>query len=62
MSRDIFHKWFHNSFIPIVRKELESLGHEKKAALVLDKCPAHPNVEDLISSDGKSQQFIYHLT
>ena len=53
MSRDIFHKWFHDSFIPIVRKELESLGHEKKAVLVLDNCPAHPNVEDLISSDGK---------
>ena len=33
MSRDIFHKWFHDSFIPIVCKELESLGHEKKAVL-----------------------------
>ena len=43
---------FHNSFIPIVRKECSSLGLEQKAVLVLDNCPAHPNEEDFISDDG----------
>ena len=52
MSFEIFHAWFHNSFIPMVRKELSSLGLEQKAVLVLDNCPAHPNEEDLISDDG----------
>ena len=39
MKSEIFHAWFHNSFIPT-------------AVLVLDNCPAHPNEEDLISDDG----------
>ena len=52
MSSEIFHAWFHNSFIPTVRKELSSLGLEPKAVLVLDNCPAHPNEEDLSSDDG----------
>ena len=52
MNSEIFHAWFHNSFIPTVRKELSSLGLEPKAVLVLDNCPAHPNEVDLISDDG----------
>ena len=52
MNSEIFHAWFHNSFIPTVRKELSSLGLEPKAVLVLDNCPSHPNEEDLISDDG----------
>ena len=51
MSFDIFYGWFHQSFIPTVRKELCSLGLEPKVVLVLDNCPAHPNEEDLISDD-----------
>ena len=39
MKSEIFHAWFHNSFIPT-------------AVLVLDNCPDHPNEEDLISDDG----------
>lgn len=53
MSTEIFHKWFYNSFVPTVRKELSSLGLEQKAVLVLDNCPAHPNAQDLVSEDGK---------
>ena len=52
MSSEIFHAWFHNSFISTVCKELSSLGLEPKAVLVLDNCPAHPNEEDLNSDDG----------
>ncbi len=29
------------------------MGVEPKAILVLDNCSAHPNEEDLVSSDGK---------
>ena len=53
MSTEIFHKWFHDSFVPTVRRKLSSLGLEQKAVLVLDNCPAHPNAEDLVSEDGK---------
>ena len=53
MSSDIFHNWFHHSFVSTVRKELSSLGLEPKAVLVLDNCPAHQNEEDLVSDDGK---------
>ena len=56
MSSEIFHAWFHNSFIPTVRKELSSLGLEPKAVLVLDNCPAHPNEEDLSSDDGNNHR------
>ena len=53
MSTEIFHTWFHESFVPTVRRELALLGLEQKAVLVLDNCPAHPNVKDLVSDDGK---------
>ena len=53
MSTEIFHKWFHDSYVPTVRRKLSSLGLEQKAVLVLDNCPAHPSAEDLVSEDGK---------
>lgn len=53
MTTDQFIEWFHNDFIPHVRKELESLGEEPTAVLVLDNCSAHPDPEDLTSTDGK---------
>ena len=31
---EIFHKWFHNSFVPTVHLKLSSLGLEQKAVLV----------------------------
>jgi len=36
MSTEIFQKWFENSFVPHVHKELATLGLEAKAVLVLD--------------------------
>ena len=53
MNTDIFHTWFHNSFIPLVRTHLTSIGQEPKAVLVLDNCPAHPDSSELVSDDGK---------
>lgn len=53
MSSELFHSWFHESFVPIVREKLLSLGLPQEAVLVLDNCPAHPNAEELVSNDGK---------
>ncbi len=53
VNTEIFTKWFHGSFVPIVQKKLREMGVEPKAILVLDNCSAHPNEEDLVSSDGK---------
>ena len=52
MTCELFHAWFHNSFIPTECREPASLGLEKNV-LVLVNCPAHPNAEDLVSDDGK---------
>ena len=49
-----FHTWFHDSFVPIVHEKVALLGLPQKAVLVLDNCPAHPNVEYLTSEDGKT--------
>ena len=49
----IFANWFHQQFVPTVRKKLQELGVEPKAVLVLDNCSAHPNEDELVSSDGK---------
>ena len=53
MTTDQFIEWFHNDFVPYVRKELESIGKEPTAVLVLDNCSAHPDSDDLTSTDGK---------
>jgi len=53
MNTAIFSDWFHNTFVPVVQKQLIDLGVEPKAVLVLDNCSAHPDEEDLISKDGK---------
>ena len=50
MTSEIFHTWFHDSFVPTVREKLALLGLSQKAVLVPDNCP---NVEDLTSEDGK---------
>ena len=53
MTSEIFQSWFHETFVPTVRKELSALGLEQKDVLVLDNCSAHPNAEDLVSDDRK---------
>ena len=53
MDASIFHKWFHDTFIPFVRERLSSLGLEQKAVLVIDNCSAHPEASQLVSDDGK---------
>ena len=50
MDTAIFHTWFHDSVVPMVRAHLTSIGQEPKGVLLLDNCPAHL---DSVSNDGK---------
>ncbi len=52
MTTDQFSDWFHQDFVPYVRKSLVSLGEQPKAVLILDNCSAHPDPENLVSDDG----------
>lgn len=53
MNTVIFSDWFHHKFVPIVQEKLREKGLDDRAVLLLDNCSAHPNEEDLTSSDGK---------
>ena len=53
MTASLFSTWFQNDFVPVVQKELVKLGVEPKAILLLDNCSAHPNADELVSTDGK---------
>ncbi len=53
MDSSIFKTWFHEKFVPKCRKALEEKGLPKKAILLLDNAPSHPDVESLCSSDGE---------
>lgn len=45
MIRDIFDKWFHEGFVPSVRRHLRPFNLKGKAVLTLDHCLAHPHAE-----------------
>ncbi|XP_053373996.1 jerky protein homolog-like [Mercenaria mercenaria] len=53
MTSVIFEDWFHEEFVPSVRKHLRLNKKEAKAILLMDHCPAHPGVESLTSLDKK---------
>ena len=53
MTSKVFHEWFHQDFIPHIRKSLVALGEQPKAILLLDNCSAHPQEADLVSEDGQ---------
>ena len=52
VNTSIFEDWFKTCFVPEVKKQLESMGQESKAILILDNCSAHPDEHDLVSEDG----------
>jgi len=56
----IFNDWFQNCFVPDVKKKLTEIGQEPKALLLLDNCSAHPNEDELASSDGLIVAKFYH--
>ncbi len=53
MDTAIFTKWFHEIFVPYVRKFCRENEIEYNILLLLDKTPAHPSKPTLQSSDGK---------
>ena len=53
MTATIFEQWFHNFFVPYVKKFCNDNGIEYKTLLLVDTAPAHPSTDCLQSSDGK---------
>ncbi len=53
ITSSLFEAWFHQEFVPAVRKHLRRQKLEPNALLLLDNCPAHPDASSLISNDGK---------
>ena len=53
MTSKLFEKWFHDMFVPHVKKFCEDKSIEYKILLLVDNAPAHPSIEILQSSDGK---------
>lgn len=52
MTADIFYDWFHECFVPCVRKHLLSRNIDAKGLLLIDNCPTHPPANSLVSNDG----------
>lgn len=53
MTRQLFKTWFHQEFVPAVRKFSADSCIEPRALLLLDNCTAHHDgVDGLISDDG----------
>lgn len=50
MDQELFFEWFHRKFVPAVEEYLDNIGLEKKAILLLNNCPAHP--QELVSKSG----------
>ncbi|XP_015187494.1 PREDICTED: jerky protein homolog-like [Polistes dominula] len=55
VTREVFNEWFHKDFVPEVKKFMKRSNLPIKALLVLDNAPAHPNEQELKSSDGNIQ-------
>ncbi len=53
MTAAIFEEWFHNFFVPYVKKFCSDTGIEYKMLLLVDNAPAHPSTDCLQSTDGK---------
>lgn len=53
MTSKLFEKWFHDMFVPHVKKFCEDKSIEYKILLLVDNAPAHPSIEILQSRDGK---------
>ena len=51
MDTAIFTKWFHEEFVPSVKKHLTNRGLAPKALLLLDNAPSHPDITKLVSHD-----------
>jgi hypothetical protein len=56
-TQEITNNWIHNHFIPEVKRYREEVlkfsDEQINALLILDNAPAHPNIENMSSKDGK---------
>ena len=52
MDTKLFEQWFHDRFVPHVKKYCEENKISFKILLLLDNAPAHPSTETLQSRDG----------
>lgn len=46
MTKSVFSKWFHETFVPSVEKFNKKHNLSKNVLLILDNCPGHP-IDDL---------------
>ena len=53
MDCRLFTEWFHERFVPSVRKFCRDKGIEEKALLLVDNAPSHPSSATLHSEDGR---------
>ena len=53
MDSSIFTTLFREKFVPRCQKALGEKGLPKRAILLLDNAPSHPNIKSLCSSDGE---------
>ena len=53
MNSDIFETWFHQQFVPAVKRHLQHKSLPCKAVLLIDNCAAHPDEDMLCSYDGQ---------
>ena len=53
MDSKLFEAWFHDKFVPHVKKFCEQNGIEFKILLLLDNAPAHPSTARLQSRGGE---------
>lgn len=55
MTKTLFNEWFHNSFVPSVKKFLKKQKLPPRALLILDNCPGHPDADEL--KDGETVHY-----
>ena len=54
MTSELFKEWFHEQFVPAVKKFSKENDLQPRALLVLDNATAHPPEEELINGDIKA--------
>ena len=52
MNCKLFTDWFHNQFVPSVKRFCRDRGIEEKVLLLIDNAPSHPSSASLSSEDG----------
>ena len=52
MDSNLFESWFHDRFVPYVKKFCNQNNISYKILILIDNSPVHPPTETLISRDG----------